>query len=134
MKMLRILILPAVALLSSVIISAVIKDRPNAYSDGSNIIVEWSTLDEAGVQRFDVLRSSDMQGAFLVVGSTGPSGNNSSYRFVDKQVFKAANGFYAYKIRAVLAGGPPLETEPVGVAHLSSAYKRTWGSIKAMFR
>jgi len=134
MKMLRILILPAVALLSSVIISAVIKDTPTAYSNGSDIIVRWNTLDESGVQRFEVHRRSGTDGPFLQIGQQRPRGNNSAYEYVDKQVFKAANGVYQYKIRIIDGSNPPNETDVVTVSHLSSAYKRTWGSIKAMFR
>jgi hypothetical protein len=69
-----------------------------------------------------------------MVGKRDPEGNNSTYEFVDKQVFKATSGVYQYKIRIVDGTTPPNETEVVTVSHLSSAYKRTWGSIKAMFR
>ena len=135
MKLLRILILPAALLLfSSVIISAVIKDQPTAHSDGSAIIVEWNTLDESGVVRFDVMRSTDVNGTFFAVGSREPTGNNSSYKYTDNQVFKATGGFYVYKIRTYFGDRPPVDSETASVQHLSSAYRRTWGSIKAMFR
>jgi len=113
----------------------VIKDKPVAYSNGSDIIVRWSTVDESGVQKFDVLRRSGTAGDFTVVASVDQlKGNNSTYEYDDKSVFKETSGVYQYKIRVINGQNPPPETEIVTVSHVSSAAKRTWGSIKAMFR
>ena len=113
----------------------VIKEKPVAFSNGNDIIVRWSTVDESGVQRFDVLRRSGITGDFSVVGSIDQlKGNNSTYEFDDKSVFKETSGLYQYKIRIINGQNPPPETEIVPVSHVSSAAKRTWGSIKAMFR
>ena len=113
----------------------VIKDKPVAYSNGSDIIVRWSTEDESGVQRFEILRRSGTVGDFSVVASVDQlKGNNSTYEYDDKSVFKETSGVYQYKIRVVNGQNPPPETDIVTVSHVSSAAKRTWGSIKAMFR
>jgi len=113
----------------------VIKDKPVAYSSGSDIVVQWSTVDETGVQRFDVLRRSGTEGDFTVIGSVDQlKGDNSTYQYVDRSVFKVTSGIYQYKIRIINGQNPSPETEPVTVSHTSSTAKRTWGSIKAMFR
>ena len=113
----------------------VIKDRPTAQSNGTDVILRWNTADETGVQRFDVIRRAGTTGEFILVGSVDQlKGNNSSYEFVDKSAFKTTAGFYQYKIRIINGQLPAPETEIVSVAHLTSAAKRTWGSIKAMFR
>ena len=124
------------ALLVVATVSAiVIKDRPTAQSNGSDVTIRWNTSDESGVLRFDVLRRSGTVGEFMIVGSIDQlKGNNSSYEFVDKSAFKSTGGLYQYKVRIINGQVPAPETEIVPVAHLTSAAKRTWGSIKAMFR
>ena len=115
--------------------SIVIKDRPTASSSGSDIVIRWTTVDETGVQKFEILRRAGMAGDFMVIGTVDQlRGNNSSYEFLDKSVFKTSGGIYQYNVRIVNGQSPAPETEIVSVSHVSSAAKRTWGSIKAMFR
>jgi hypothetical protein len=129
------LLLAAVAVLFATAYAVVIKDKPVAYSNGSDIVVRWSTVDETGVQRFDILRRAGTTGDFSLIASVGQlKGNNSTYEYVDKSVFKISSGIYQYKIRIINGQNPAPETDPVTVSHVSSAAKRTWGSIKAMFR
>lgn len=124
-----------ILLLAATAFAEIIKDRPTALSNGSDIILRWNTVDEAGVQRFEVLRRAGTEGDFSLVGAIEQlKGNNSSYEYIDKSVFKANSGVYQYKIRIINGTNPAPETEVVSVSHLSSAAKRTWGSIKAMFR
>ena len=125
----------AIAVLFATAYAVVIKDKPVAFSNGSDIVVRWSTIDESGVQRFDVLRRAGTSGEFTVISSVGQlKGSNSTYEYVDKSVFKVSSGIYQYKIRIINGQSPAPETDPVTVSHVSSAGKRTWGSIKAMFR
>jgi hypothetical protein len=129
------LLLAAVAVLFATAYAMVIKDKPVAYSNGSDIVVRWSTIDESGVQQFDVLRRTGTNGDFTVIVSIDQlKGNNSTYEYVDKSVFKVSSGIYQYKIRIINGQNPSPETDPVTVSHVSSTAKRTWGSIKAMFR
>ncbi len=129
------LLLFALALLFVVAYAVVIKDKPVAYSSGGDIVIRWTTVDESGVIKFDVLRRAGTSGDFTVIGSVDQlKGNNSTYEFVDQSVFKISSGIYQYKIRIINGENPPPETDVVTVSHVSSAAKRTWGSIKAMFR
>jgi hypothetical protein len=123
-----------VLLTLSVALAVIIKDRPTAFSNGSDIILHWSTTDESGVQKFEVCRRTGTMGDFLTLGSVDKKGDNSSYEYVDRSVFKAESHIYQYKIRIINAQSPVLETETISVSHLSSTAKSTWGSIKAMFR
>jgi hypothetical protein len=137
MKLMARFIFPMfLALLVVATVSAiVIKDRPTAQSNGSDVTIRWNTTDESGVLRFDMLRRSGTVGDFTVVGSVDQlKGNNSSYEFIDKSAFKTTDGLYQYKIRIINGQVPAPETEIVSVSHLTSTAKRTWGSIKAMFR
>ncbi|HTY36855.1 MAG TPA: hypothetical protein VMH23_07075 [Bacteroidota bacterium] len=114
----------------------IIKDRPTAQSNGSNVTVRWTTLDETGVEGFQVLRRNGYSGDFSVVSGSAitPKGNNSVYEFTDSDVFKATSGLFQYKVRILNGQSPAPETDVVTVSYVSSAAKRTWGSIKAMFR
>ncbi len=130
-----ILLMLAVATVVGTLSAIVIKDRPTAQSNGSDVIIRWTTADEAGVQRFEVVRRSGWTGDFIVIGVVEQlKGNNSAYEFVDKSAFKSSGGLYQYKVRIINGENPAPETEVVSVSHVSSAAKRTWGSIKAMFR
>lgn len=125
----------ALVLVAGTLFAIVIKDRPTAQSNGSDVVLRWTTVDETGVQRFEVMRRSGWSGDFMIIGTIDQlKGDNSSYEFTDKSAFKASGGLYQYKVRIVNGQNPAPETEIVSVSHVSSAAKRTWGSIKAMFR
>ena len=132
----RIILLLCVSLaLIGMVSTIVIKGAPTAQSVGGNVIVRWDTADETGVLRFEVLRAGTI-GDFAVVGIVDQlKGNNSTYEFVDKSAFKSTDSFFLYKVRIVNGQNPLPESEIVRVSHTtSSTAKRTWGSIKAMFR
>jgi hypothetical protein len=114
----------------------VIRDLPTAYSNGTDIIVDWRTVQESGVARFEILRRVGTEGEFLPVGLVNARrADNSTYEFIDRQVFKSSGGIYQYQVQVILESGQRLPPTPaVTVSHLSSAARRTWGSIKAMFR
>ncbi|HEY6952735.1 MAG TPA: hypothetical protein VI758_10030 [Bacteroidota bacterium] len=119
----------------SIVYADVIRDKPVAYSNGNDIVLRWSTVDETGVQRFDIMRCAGPSGDFSVVASIDQlKGNNSTYEYVDKSVFKVSSGIYRYQIRVVFAQGSAQESAITTVYLETSVSKRTWGSIKAMFR
>lgn len=129
------LLLVAAFVVFTTVYADVIKDKPVAYSNGSDIVVRWSTVDESGVQRFDVMRCAGPTGDFLLIASIDQlKGNNSTYEYIDKSVFKVSSGIYRYQIRVIFAQGSAQESAVTTVYLETSAAKRTWGSIKAMFR
>jgi len=133
----RLILTIALAVLIVGTLSAIIiKDRPTAQSNGSNVVVRWTTQDETGVEGFQVLRRNGFTGEFSIISGSvvAPKGNNSTYEFTDSDVFKTSSGLFQYKVRILNGQSPSPETEIVSVSHVSSAAKRTWGSIKAMFR
>ncbi|HOV98749.1 MAG TPA: hypothetical protein PK595_04145 [Bacteroidota bacterium] len=122
-------------LLFSVILIAgqVIVEGPTASNAGDNIIIRWKTGDESGVSEFQIWRSGG-QGSFMQVGTVSPKGNNSSYEFEDRSVFKTESSVYNYRIAVVFNDNTRSLSSTITVSHLSSTARRTWGSIKAMFR
>ena len=98
------------------------------------IRVSWKIDSEAGVDHYEVWRSCGSSIPFCV-GTVKPG----VFYFDDKTVslYKIEDQFFSYQVRAI---GPNQSTqsnsEPKGIRYTSpsSTPKRTWGSIKAMFR
>ncbi|MEX0602292.1 MAG: hypothetical protein WD295_03055 [Bacteroidota bacterium] len=131
--------LPAQLLLLALLLvfplfASIIKDPLSARPDGADIRLSWTTGSEAGVGRFEIQRRSGHEGEFFFVARKDPQGDNSTYEYLDQQVFKSSGGIYHYRIRIVMTSGATIDTESVPVALVASTAKRTWGSIKAMFR
>ena len=105
-----------------------------ARSDGSNITLNWVTDDETNVARFEIERRVGTSGAFGYIGTIYPKGA-SLYEFVDHSAYKVSSTLYQYRIKIVFSdNSTPVYVGPVTVNHTVSGVRRTWGSIKAMFR
>jgi len=105
-----------------------------AQSDGINVILRWITEDETNVVRFEIERRSGLEGSFTSIAQMAPKGS-SLYEFIDYSVFRKTASIYQYRIKVVFSNNAtPVFTEPVTVTHTVSGVRRTWGSIKAMFR
>lgn len=109
-----------------------------AKSNGSGVYVWWYSNDETGVARFEVWRSSGPTSggtnSFIKVTQKSLKGNGEYYDFQDDTAFKLTDNYYQYRVRVVYTDGSVFDTPPVGVIHSVSSVRRTWGSIKAMFR
>jgi len=106
-----------------------------ARSEDGNVILEWWTGQESNVKSFIVERKSGTSPFFQEIGeSVAPKGSNSYYQFIDESAFKSTDSFYVYRIKILDEDGNVGHSREVGVSHTVSSVKRTWGSIKAMFR
>ena len=105
----------------------------SVQGDGT-ILVNWTIGSDNGVSYYGIYRSTGSDGNFIDIGSV-PKGTSS---FVDKNdLFKTTSTYFCYKVIAFNADKTILsQSTPVVVSYnsTSSAAKRTWGSIKAMFR
>ncbi len=107
----------------------------NAYSNGANIIVQWGTTDESQVAHFYVQRSTSSNDGFQDISSAiTPKGSYSTYEFTDYSAFKTTASIYFYKIRIEGKDGSSSFSDVKSVTHSVSSVRRTWGSLKAMFR
>jgi fibronectin type 3 domain-containing protein len=103
----------------------------STQTDGT-ILISWRFDLDNNVDHYEIYRSTDVNGTFSHIGDT-PKG---TLYFIDKtDLFKTAGKYFCYKVTAV-GLGDSRTSEIVGVLYnsTSSAAKRTWGSIKAMFR
>ncbi len=107
----------------------------NAHSEGENITLTWQTAEENGVKEF-VIQRRTIDGAFFDIDKVKARGSNSFYTYTDEDVFSKENYLYVYRLKMVdyNPNVPPTYSNEVSVSHNVSSVKRTWGSIKALFR
>ena len=106
-------------------------------SDGSNVYVQWGTSAESAVRTFSVERRASTSGDFMEIGVLPARGGNSDYEYIDRSAFKTDSPtatLYQYRVKVVDYDGTVTYSKAVTVSHNVSSVKRTWGSLKAMFR
>ena len=120
---------------SAAVAGAIIKDGTlQAHSDGNNVTIQWGTEEEVSIREFDVYRQAGSDGGFVLIGTVMPKGSDSYYEFVDQSAFKTITSVYQYRITILFHDGNHMDSKIVTVSHNVSGVKRTWGSLKAMFR
>ncbi len=102
-------------------------------SDADNVILSWHTTVEGNLETTRIERKV-VNGSFSEIGETPAKGDNSSYTFVDENAFKVEDGVYVYRLKFVNSDGTSSYSSEKAVTHITSVEKRTWGSIKALFR
>jgi hypothetical protein len=133
MKTLTMIILMAFA--ATVYAGTIIKNGTlQARSDGNNVTVQWGSADESNLKEFGVERRAVSGGDFMLITTVKPKGSNSYYEFVDQSAFKTTGTMYQYRIKMVDLNSGVSYSDPISVSHNVSGVKRTWGSLKAMFR
>jgi hypothetical protein len=105
----------------------------HARSESDDVKLEWKTVEENNVSHFSILRKTP-QSPYIEIASVQPKGNNSYYTYVDQNAYKANDILFTYQIKIVDKNGQVASIEEASVSHNISGVKRTWGSIKAMFR
>ncbi len=130
------LLVPA---LPSILSAEVFKGTPTRVQ-GSTMTIRWETSDETAASAFVVVRRefrSGGMGPWEEVGRISASGRSSVYVMEDRGVFKAADRILEYEVQAVNSEDRVVESVRLTTilsSGLTSAARRTWGSIKAMFR
>ncbi|MDP1678500.1 MAG: hypothetical protein Q8L88_16710 [Bacteroidota bacterium] len=130
-KILSLLFLIVLFLVSGVFKSGSVSSQ----ADGDNIIISWETDDESNVKQFIIERSSDEFGNFSEIVRINANGSKK-YSYIDRSVFKTTVSTFVYKLTPVSSTGVAVEQSVVTkkVYLKVSSVKRTWGSLKAMFR
>jgi hypothetical protein len=107
----------------------------NASSDNGNIKLEWKSQEEKNIQHYILQRKSPTS-SFIDIATINPKGDNSYYSYTDESAYKVQDLLFIYRLKIVDndAARTTSYTQEVTVSHSISGVKRTWGSIKAMFR
>ncbi len=105
-----------------------------ASSDGVNVTLRWVTDDETNIARFEIERSSAKDGNYVTIASVDPKGP-SLYEFIDNTAFQRTTTVYQYRIKVIFTTNQaPFYSPSLVVSHTVSGVRRTWGSIKSLFR
>jgi hypothetical protein len=112
-----------------------------ARQDGNCIKISWTSGLEVGIDHYEVYRSTEQTGSFAdcIQDNVRCKGNGQGYEVADtRDLFKTVGKNFYYQVKAVDASGIVVAAtnHPVFTNYnsTSSTAKRTWGSIKAMFR
>ncbi len=99
-----------------------------------NIVLKWEVRNEVNLKNYTVERKT-ISGNFLEVGIVQPK-NESTYEFSDETAYKVSFGsIYLYRIKIVDNNGSVSYSSEITVSNNGvSGIKKTWGSIKALFR
>jgi len=103
-------------------------------SEGEDIRLEWKTGEESNLQNFAIERKTP-QSSFAEIITIQPKGSNSFYSYLDKSAYKPTSSMiFVYRLKIVDNNNQVSHSAEITVSHNVSGVKRTWGSIKAMFR
>ena len=102
-------------------------------SEGDDVRLEWKTREEVNLQHFKIERKTP-QNSFVEISTVQPKGSNSYYTYLDQSAYKTTDMIFIYRLKIVDSNGQTSYSNEVTVSHNVSGVKRTWGSIKAMFR
>ncbi len=107
----------------------------------SSILVQWSTSEEDGVKDFVVEKASQLDNNFDPINTVNATGAGSSYQYADNGIYKTTSSeLFKYQIVAIGNDGSTIASSNVALVtfdiepNFTGIAKRTWGSIKAMFR
>ena len=95
--------------------------------------ISWSIGSEDGIDHYEIFRSTGTSGQFSHIGDV----SRGTFVFTDNyDLFKTAGKYFRYQVKACRGETVVGLSGIVGASYnsTSSAAKRTWGSIKAMFR
>jgi hypothetical protein len=116
----------------TVVYSGVELIRFTAKSLNGNVVLNWQTATETNLKHFVVERRS-VEGNFFEIAIVEPR-SDKNYQYVDQSAFKTLDAVYSYRIKIVDNDGSISYSGIQSVYHNVSSVKRTWGSIKALFR
>lgn len=103
-------------------------------TEGRDIKISWEMIDQNGVQHFNVERKAIDQENFTRINDRPVSLEESrQYEYIDRTVYKQENAVVFYRIAIVEENGSVYYSDSVPLGKISSV-RRTWGSIKSMFR
>lgn len=126
-------IIIAVFLIIATVFAGAYIEYFHARSEGEDVLLEWKTNAEVNVQKFVIERKTP-QTAYADIGFENPKGDNSFYTFRDQNAYKSNGMIFIYRLKIVDTDGQLTRSVEATVSHKVSGVKRTWGSIKELFR
>lgn len=110
-------------------------DYFDVQQQGPEFVVKWKTSVEDGVHSFELTHKTTLSNEqFVQVFSAEAHGTNKEYTFRDDQVYKSGAEKLDYRLQVVYTSGVREVIATKSVNYTSTAIRRTWGSLKAMFQ
>lgn len=104
-------------------------------SEGSDFVITWHAGVEEGVERYELTRKTQTSNdQFVQVYAAPPHGTGKDYEYRDTQVYKSAAEQLDYRLEVVYVTGAREVLSTQTVHYTSTAVRRTWGSLKALFQ
>ncbi len=128
-KMLSLVLLGLIA----TVFASTVFEYVTARSEEGRVRVEWKSQGEDGTVEYCVERKT-VQGDFMTLGKVAAKGGFNKYFYYDESLLKGDNVLQTYRIKAIDKTQGYIYSKEVTVSNQISGIRRTWGSIKAMFR
>jgi len=107
----------------------------NTENDAGVILVTWEAEQETDVKTYELFRKPAHGDELVKVAQVPAHGEDVRYFVRDDKIYKSSTFAYVdYRLEAVLNNGVRLKVIERQVNYTSTAIRRSWGSIKAMFR
>jgi len=104
-------------------------------NQGQEFVVTWKALVEEDVYAYELTRRTALSNEqFIKVFAPEAHGTNKVYSFRDNQVYKSTSEKLDYRLQVVYTNGLREVITTKSVNYTSTAIRRTWGSLKAMFQ
>ncbi|OGU77038.1 MAG: hypothetical protein A2V93_12255 [Ignavibacteria bacterium RBG_16_34_14] len=104
----------------------------NGYNQGEDIKIEWQTGKEINLKHFIIERKTT-ESNYSEIATIQPKGDNSFYSYLDETAYKQNDFVFIYRLKIEENSGTYSYSRAITVSPVQGV-KRTWGSIKAMFR
>ena len=102
-------------------------------SQNGNVVVSWQATSETNLNHYVVTRRT-VNGNFIDIAVVELKADKN-YEYIDQTAYKTTDAVYIYQIKIVNKDGSvDLSGERSVVHNVSDVTKRTWGSIKELFR
>ncbi len=103
--------------------------------EGRDFAIKWQMEVEDEVRIYELTRRTPYSNnQFVAVQTFSAHGVGVPYEFRDDQVYKSASEQLDYRLVAVYENGLREVVITLSMNYTSTAVRRTWGSIKAMFQ
>ena len=98
-----------------------------------NVVLDWQCSSESNLKDY-VIQRKTVNGNYSDIASI-QSRSDMNYEYVDQTAYKTDDQVYTYRIKILDNDGSLSYSQEIPVLHNTiSSVKRTWGSIKALFR
>ncbi|MDE2731308.1 MAG: hypothetical protein OXM02_09525 [Bacteroidota bacterium] len=130
----RLILLAAVLILTGASVMTVRLAYFTVDQDGGAMILSWETEVEADVRQFELFRKTSQGSEFHLIATQTPRGIGQVYRYRDSQMYRSPASMVDYRLEVVFTSGVRQQLGERKVNYTSTAARRSWGSIKAMFQ